>query len=69
MGLATTTRGLHAKVSSMAVVAVVAARVTFGRGIRDVTGPATEVDFMGYAEPSQTGGGLHFRLHARAMVF
>lgn len=40
-----------------------------GAGIADVTGPVTEVPFMGYAFPNQTGLGVHFRLYARAFVF
>lgn len=39
-----------------------------GRGIFDVTGPVTEVGFMGMGQLGQTGKGLHFRLYARAFV-
>ena len=46
-----------------------AAKVLVGRGMGDVTGPATEIDFMGYAEPTQTGSGLRTRLFSRAFYF
>ena len=46
-----------------------AQQIRTGAGIADVTGPVTEVPFMGYAFPNQTGRGLHYRLYARAFVF
>mmetsp|Transcript_21636 Transcript_21636/g.40439 ORF Transcript_21636/g.40439 Transcript_21636/m.40439 type:complete len:734 (-) Transcript_21636:117-2318(-) len=39
-----------------------------GVGRADVTGPVSDVNLMGYAQPSQVGGGLHSRLWARAFV-
>jgi neutral ceramidase len=33
-----------------------------------VTGPCAEIGFMGYADPSQKGNGIHTRLHSRAFV-
>lgn len=39
-----------------------------GTGIYDITGPIAEVNFMGYADPSQTGHGIHQRLRARAYI-
>ena len=39
-----------------------------GTGIFDVTGPAVEINFMGYAVPGQRGTGIHQRLRARAFV-
>lgn len=39
-----------------------------GTGSSDITGPAAEVNFMGYAAPGQTGRGIHLRLHSRAYV-
>ena len=33
-----------------------------GAGIYDMTGPAVEINFMGYAVPSQRGSGIHLRL-------
>lgn len=41
---------------------------SIGRGKFDVTGPVTQVGFMGYAMLQQTGRGLHFRQFARAFV-
>ena len=40
-----------------------------GTGIYDITGPAVEVNFMGYAVPAQRGTGIHLRLRARAFAF
>eukprot|EP01133_Synstelium_polycarpum_P001471 gene1471-1709_t len=40
-----------------------------GVGIHDVTGPAAETGMMGYGNPGQVTGGLHFRLRARAFAF
>lgn len=37
-----------------------------GAGIYDMTGPSVEINFMGYALPSQRGEGIHQRLRARA---
>lgn len=39
-----------------------------GAGIYDMTGPSVEINFMGYAVPSQRGTGIHQRLRARAFV-
>mmetsp|Transcript_14122 Transcript_14122/g.42621 ORF Transcript_14122/g.42621 Transcript_14122/m.42621 type:complete len:771 (+) Transcript_14122:129-2441(+) len=39
-----------------------------GTGIADVTGPAADVNMMGYAMPQQTVAGLHTRLWARAFI-
>ncbi|XP_072165665.1 uncharacterized protein [Diadema setosum] len=39
-----------------------------GAGIADITGPAADVNFMGYANPSQTAGGISMRLFSRAFV-
>lgn len=43
-----------------------ALRVGVGRA--DITGPAAEVAFMGYAHPEQRGSGLHLRQFARAFI-
>jgi len=40
-----------------------------GAGIADVTGPAAELNMMGYANPGQTTHGIHMRQFARAFVF
>ncbi|EFJ45823.1 hypothetical protein VOLCADRAFT_63318, partial [Volvox carteri f. nagariensis] len=38
-------------------------------GVGDITGPAADVNLMGYANPMQTAQGVHTRLSARAFVF
>jgi neutral ceramidase len=40
-----------------------------GVGRYDVTGPAAEVNMMGYANPTQTTHGIHFRQYSRAFIF
>lgn len=39
-----------------------------GLGSYDITGPAADVNMMGYANMDQTTSGVHFRLRARAFV-
>ncbi|KAL3877147.1 hypothetical protein ACJMK2_034896 [Sinanodonta woodiana] len=39
-----------------------------GVGRADITGPAADVDLMGYANPSQTSRGIHLRQFARAFI-
>ena len=39
-----------------------------GVGIADVTGPAAEVNMMGYARFGQDTGGIHTRLYARTFI-
>lgn len=39
-----------------------------GVGIADVTGPAAEVNMMGYAKFGQDTSGIHFRLFARTFI-
>ncbi len=39
-----------------------------GVGIYDMTGPAAEINFMGYAVPGQRGSGIHLRLRARSFI-
>ncbi|KAG7339665.1 neutral/alkaline non-lysosomal ceramidase [Nitzschia inconspicua] len=39
-----------------------------GTGIYDMTGPAAQINFMGYAKGSQTGHGIHLRLRSRAFI-
>eukprot|EP01052_Picozoa_sp_SAG31_P000190 SAG31_NODE_6_length_43291_cov_191.503496_4_plen_652_part_00 len=48
--------------------AAAGAEFLVGVGKADMTGPIAEVGMMGYAQPSQTAGGLHLRLFARAFV-
>lgn len=39
-----------------------------GLGSYDITGPAADVNMMGYANIEQITSGLHFRLHARTFI-
>lgn len=39
-----------------------------GLGSYDITGPAADVNMMGYANTDQTTAGVHFRLRARAFI-
>ena len=39
-----------------------------GVGKGDITGPVVEVNFAGYADPSQVGSGLRQRLYSRAFI-
>lgn len=39
-----------------------------GTGIYDMTGPAAQINFMGYAKATQTAHGIHQRLRARAFI-
>lgn len=39
-----------------------------GMGSYDITGPAADVNMMGYANTEQIASGIHFRLKARAFI-
>lgn len=39
-----------------------------GVGRSDITGPAADVNMMGYANPGQTSGGIHLRQYSRAFI-
>ncbi|KAK9867973.1 hypothetical protein WJX84_012018, partial [Apatococcus fuscideae] len=39
-----------------------------GTGKADITGPAADVELMGYASPTQVASGIHIRLYARAFL-
>ncbi|XP_078427718.1 neutral/alkaline non-lysosomal ceramidase [Wolffia australiana] len=39
-----------------------------GLGSHDITGPAADVNMMGYANMDQVASGVHFRLRARAFI-
>ncbi|CAK8675531.1 unnamed protein product [Clavelina lepadiformis] len=39
-----------------------------GIGRADITGPAADVNMMGYANPDQVAGGIHMRQYARAFI-
>ena len=61
----------HLILLSVCAAGAFAADATYnvGVGIADVTGPAANVNLMGYANPGQTAGGIHQRLRSRAFVF
>ena len=39
-----------------------------GMGSYDITGPAADVNMMGYANAEQVTSGIHFRLKSRAFI-
>ncbi|KAK9765121.1 Neutral ceramidase [Basidiobolus ranarum] len=54
---------------SLSIVNIVlAADYLIGVGTADITGPAGEVNMMGYAKLSQKSGGIHQRLRSRAFI-
>ena len=60
---------LFAVLLLLAFVACAIGSISVGTGISDITGPAVEINLMGYAVPNQRGTGIHLRLRARAFVF
>lgn len=48
--------------------AMAASNYLVGLGSYDITGPAADVNMMGYANSEQTTSGVHFRLRARAFI-
>lgn len=59
--------------SALLVSAVIAANddqsiYNIGVGIADITGPAAEVNMMGYAKFGQDTAGIHTRLYARTFI-
>lgn len=47
---------------------VLSSSYLIGMGSHDITGPAADVNMMGYANTEQTAAGIHFRLKARAFI-
>ncbi|XP_031112684.1 neutral ceramidase 1-like isoform X1 [Ipomoea triloba] len=45
-----------------------ASKYLIGLGSYDITGPAADVNMMGYANSEQTAAGVHFRLRSRAFI-
>ncbi|KAK8483536.1 hypothetical protein V6N13_024619 [Hibiscus sabdariffa] len=45
-----------------------ASNYLIGLGSHDITGPAADVNMMGYANMEQIASGIHFRLRARAFI-
>ncbi|CAG2182998.1 unnamed protein product, partial [Oppiella nova] len=39
-----------------------------GVGIGDITGPAADINMMGYAKPGQDTHGIHLRLFSRTAI-
>ena len=56
----------NALIAVVMLFAAVEATYKIGVGIYDTTGPAAEINFMGYAMPGQRGQGIHLRLRARS---
>ncbi|KAI3797131.1 hypothetical protein L1987_32384 [Smallanthus sonchifolius] len=50
------------------LVSVVKSGDLIGLGSYDITGPAADVNMMGYANMEQTTSGIHFRLRARTFI-
>lgn len=53
---------------SIALLCRTWAEYWIGTGIYDITGPAAEINFMGYAKSSQVAHGIHQRLRSRAFI-
>lgn len=49
-------------------VAYSASNYLIGVGSYDITGPAADVNMMGYANAGQIASGVHFRLRSRAFI-
>ncbi|XP_076944500.1 neutral ceramidase 2-like [Bidens hawaiensis] len=49
-------------------ITVSASNYLVGLGSYDITGPAADVNMMGYANSGQTASGIHFRLRSRAFI-
>jgi len=45
-----------------------ASNYLIGLGSYDITGPAADVNMMGYANAEQIASGVHFRLRARTFI-
>lgn len=45
-----------------------ASNYLIGLGSYDITGPAADVNMMGYASAEQIASGVHFRLRARTFI-
>lgn len=56
-------------ISFLAITASVSHSYYVGTGRYDITGPAAEVNMMGYANPAQVSAGIHLRQYSRAFIF
>lgn len=66
-------RGLWAKFVILILLcssggAVSGSEYLIGLGSYDITGPAADVNMMGYANTEQVAAGVHFRLRARTFI-
>lgn len=50
------------------VAATSASDYLIGIGSYDITGPAADVNMMGYANPTQNAAGIHLRQRARVFI-
>lgn len=53
---------------SRAIYSSSSSEYLIGVGSYDITGPAADVNMMGYANSDQIASGIHFRLRARAFI-
>jgi neutral ceramidase len=53
---------------ALAIIGVINGEYLIGVGSYDMTGPAAEVNMMGYASMEQNSAGVHFRLRARTFI-
>ncbi|KAI9398851.1 hypothetical protein POPTR_002G013300v4 [Populus trichocarpa] len=54
--------------AALAIIGVINGEYLIGVGSYDMTGPAAEVNMMGYASMEQNSAGVHFRLRARTFI-
>lgn len=53
---------------SLSLTSPVLGEYLIGAGIADITGPAADINLMGYAKPNQDSGGIHLRLFSRSII-
>lgn len=61
-------KGIFKYLLLLLLPSIVSAQYEIGLGQHDITGPAAELNMMGYAELDQNTAGIHQRLRARAFV-
>lgn len=66
--LASVLLGISISALSLSTSEAGAANYLIGVGSYDITGPAADVNMMGYANPTQNTAGIHFRLRSRAFI-
>ena len=60
---------LRIALAALVVTSNVTAEYDVGVGIADMTGPAAEINMMGYVRVNQTTAGIHTRTFSRAFIF